>query len=84
VYAVLVDPARREHLLARLAEDGVRAASHFVPLHTSPFGSRLSPGLSLPVTERVAASIVRLPIYPGLTDADVHRVVDVLCRALDA
>jgi len=82
IYAVLVDPAVRQDVLARLARDGVQAASHFVPLHSSPFGRTLAPGRSLPLTERVAASIIRLPIYPGLRDEDVERVSASLREAL--
>ena len=47
----------------------------------SPFGRSLTGGLSLPRTERVAASIIRLPIYPGLADEDVRHVVDLPARS---
>jgi dTDP-4-amino-4,6-dideoxygalactose transaminase len=83
IYAVLVDPAVRDEVVGRLAGLGVQAASHFVPLHASPFGRTLAGGLSLPRTERIAASIIRLPIYPGLTDAEVRHVAACLRRALD-
>jgi dTDP-4-amino-4,6-dideoxygalactose transaminase len=69
-------------LTRRLAELGVRAASHFVPLHASPFGRELSGGVALPQTDRLAASVVRLPIYPGLPDAGAHRVVAAVSQAL--
>ena len=82
IYAVLVNPGGRAAVLARLAEEGVEAASHFVPLHASPYGRTLSGSLSLPRTERLAASLVRLPIYPGLSDGDVQKVVESLRRAL--
>ena len=72
IYAILVDPSVRSDVIARLARDGVQAASHFVPLHASPFGRSLTNGLSLPRTERVAASVIRLPIYPGLSDHDAQ------------
>jgi dTDP-4-amino-4,6-dideoxygalactose transaminase len=84
IYAVLVDPARRSDVLSRLLEDGVQAASHFVPLHMSPFGRDAGGRISLPQTERLSASLVRLPIYPGLADGDVHRVAASLRRALRA
>jgi dTDP-4-amino-4,6-dideoxygalactose transaminase len=83
IYAVLVDPDARRGIVKRMAAAGVQVASHFVPLHRSPFGRTLAPGLSLPVTERVAASILRLPIYPGLSDDEVDTVADSLRAALD-
>jgi dTDP-4-amino-4,6-dideoxygalactose transaminase len=82
IYAILVDPSVRQDVVERLAASGVQAASHFVPLHASPFGRSISGGLSLPRTERVAASIIRLPIYPGLSDEDVRRVANGLRGAL--
>jgi dTDP-4-amino-4,6-dideoxygalactose transaminase len=84
IYAVLVDPARRSDVLSSLREAGVQAASHFVPLHMSPFGREVGGRISLPRTEGLSASVVRLPIYPGLPDGAVHRVASSLRRALDA
>jgi dTDP-4-amino-4,6-dideoxygalactose transaminase len=84
IYGILVDPAVRASLVRALAQEGIEAASHFVPLHASPFGRTIAPGLSLPRTDRIAASIVRLPIYPGLADADVERIAAVVCKALGA
>jgi dTDP-4-amino-4,6-dideoxygalactose transaminase len=82
IYAILVDPAVRRAVVTGMAELGIQVASHFVPLHGSPYGRRMSDGVSLPRTERLASSVVRLPIYPGLSDEDAHRVVDALRRAL--
>jgi dTDP-4-amino-4,6-dideoxygalactose transaminase len=83
IYGVLVDPALRASLISRLAAAGIESASHFVPLHASPFGRATAPTV-LPRTDRVAASIVRLPIYPGLPDHDVGRIAAVVCAALRA
>jgi dTDP-4-amino-4,6-dideoxygalactose transaminase len=77
IFACLVDPSRRDAFLKVVKAQGVDATTHFEPLHASPFGRErlgLKPG-SLPVTERVAASLVRLPLYPQLTDAEVGRIV---------
>jgi dTDP-4-amino-4,6-dideoxygalactose transaminase len=79
---VLIDPAIRPAVLKRLADAGVQAASHFVPLHASPYGRTLAPGVSLPRTDRLAAALIRLPIYPGLSNGDAERVVDALHRSL--
>ena len=84
IYAVLVEPDTRAHVLQTLARDGVQAASHFVPLHASPFGRSVAPGVTLPRTDHIAASVIRLPIYPGLTEAEVATVVSAVRGALDA
>jgi dTDP-4-amino-4,6-dideoxygalactose transaminase len=59
------------------------AAFHYPPLHSSPFGRTLRPeGDELPVAERVAATLVRLPIHPLLSDEDVGRVVEAVRASL--
>jgi dTDP-4-amino-4,6-dideoxygalactose transaminase len=62
----------------------VLATFHYVPLHTSPYGRALgSADQALPVTDRVARTLVRLPLHPGLTEAEVERVVRAVRSALD-
>lgn len=84
IYAILVDPSVRRTIVKRMRQEGVQVASHFVPLHASPYGQAVAGSVSLPTTERLAASILRLPIYPGLSEDEVHHVVTRLERALAA
>jgi dTDP-4-amino-4,6-dideoxygalactose transaminase len=66
-------------LIKELMERGVEAAFHFVPLHSSPFGRKLHPSTrALPNTHEVAASLVRLPLYPDLTLEEHCRVVEAI------
>ncbi len=78
----------RDALLTAFKRAGISAAFHYVPLHTSPFGVRLhSPVASLPNTERLSDSQIRLPLYGRLVDdhPDVFdRVIDVLTQTLGA
>jgi dTDP-4-amino-4,6-dideoxygalactose transaminase len=78
VFAVLVDPAKRDWVINALKAEGVTAAFHYVPLHTAPFAQQPSSEIDradLPVTDRVASSLVRLPISPAFTDAECNDVV---------
>ena len=78
-YVLLPDRRERDRAIDRLAAAGVQAAFHFVPLHSSPAGRRYGrAGGTLEVTDDVAARLLRLPIWPGLTEADVERVVGAL------
>ena len=82
VFAVLIDPAQRDWVLRALTAEGVSAAFHYVPLHSAPY-ARASQDIAqvdLPVTDRVAASLVRLPISPAFTDADCDDVVTACAR----
>lgn len=85
VFAVLVDPAKRDWVIRALKAEGVGAAFHYVPLHSSPY-ARQSPDISqvdLPVTDRVAASLIRLPISAAFTDADCDDVVTACARVFE-
>jgi dTDP-4-amino-4,6-dideoxygalactose transaminase len=67
----------RDARLQALRADGIMATFHYVPLHSSPFGRTLAGARgAFPVTERVAARLLRLPMHPLLDDADVDRVVE--------
>jgi dTDP-4-amino-4,6-dideoxygalactose transaminase len=78
-YVLMPDRRGRDAAIARLAEAGVQAAFHFVPLHSSPAGRRLGrTAAPLEVTDDVSARLVRLPIWPGLTEQDVEHVVAAL------
>lgn len=73
-----VRPARqREGVIKKLRRAGVEATFHFVPLHSSPQGRKLlrSGTGDLPVTERAARSLVRLPLHALLKEKEVVSVV---------
>ena len=75
-HLVLPTPDMRERLMAHLNACGVRSAFHYHPLHLSPMGCGLGgqPG-DCPVTESVCDRLLRLPLFPSLTDEDHARVV---------
>ena len=80
-YLLYPDPARRDRALKALRAGGVMATFHYVPLHSAPQGRRLGADHELPVTERVAATLLRLPLHARLADSDVDRVIEAVRRA---
>jgi dTDP-4-amino-4,6-dideoxygalactose transaminase len=73
---LLPDGRRRDAFISFLKARGVMAAFHYVPLHSSPFWQGYAGETpSLPVTDRVAAALVRLPLHPRLSEEDLDRVV---------
>jgi dTDP-4-amino-4,6-dideoxygalactose transaminase len=70
------DGAARDAALASLRERGVMASFHYVPLHSAPQGRAIGAADHLPVTDRVAATLLRLPLHPLLDEADVDYVID--------
>ena len=69
------DPRLRDAALVSLRAQGVMATFHYVPLHSAPHARRLGVDVELPVTDRVAATLLRLPLHPRLTGEEVDRVV---------
>lgn len=81
-YTLLSD--RREAVMAALQQAGIASAVYYpVPLHQQKVFAELCGGVSLPVTEAVAARCFSLPIYPELEEADIRRIVAVIRTALD-
>jgi dTDP-4-amino-4,6-dideoxygalactose transaminase len=77
------DRQSRDRVIARLGEHGVRAQFHYVPLHSSPAGLRYGRVAGdLAVTTDVAARLFRLPIWAGMTRADVDRVCELTVAAV--
>jgi dTDP-4-amino-4,6-dideoxygalactose transaminase len=68
----------REALLTYLKAQGIDAGVHYpLPLHRQPAYLKLGYGdVYLPETERAAAEILSLPLYPELTDDQIHYVVE--------
>jgi dTDP-4-amino-4,6-dideoxygalactose transaminase len=82
-YLLTADRRTRDGFIAALGAEGIRAQFHYVPLHSSPAGRRFGRvSGSIERTDDISARLVRLPLWAGMTDADVERVVDAAHRAL--
>jgi dTDP-4-amino-4,6-dideoxygalactose transaminase len=82
-YVLLADGADRSRVLADLNAQGIGAIFHYVPLHSSPAGRRYGRMHGdLKVTDSIAARVVRLPFWLGLTAQDQGRVAAALESAL--
>lgn len=66
----------RTGLIAHLAAQGVKAVFHYQPLHRSPYRiAHDGPPASLPHAERFGDTLVRLPLFAGLSEADQAHVI---------
>jgi dTDP-4-amino-4,6-dideoxygalactose transaminase len=83
---VLIPEGRdRNEVALALRERGIQTSVHYRPIHLmTAYIEALGTGEGdLPMTERVAARELTLPLYPGLTDDMVDEViaaVDGVCR----
>ncbi len=75
-YLLLPNGGARDRLIAHLAERGILAVFHYVPLDSSPGGRNagIAP-LGCPVTADVSARLVRLPFFTGLSEEDQTEVI---------
>jgi len=72
LYVITSD--RRDALQQHLRDRGVGALVHYpVPVHKQP---AYATNDSLPNTERAAATVLSLPMYPELSDGDQQQVID--------
>ena len=74
----------RDKVFRKMREMGIGVNVHYIPVYLHPYYRRVygyAPGLC-PEAERAFSAIFTLPIGPGVSDADVERVVASYRRAL--
>lgn len=83
IFAIRVPRLARDKVIKGLREFGIETAFHYLPLHTSIMGKRLSYNKGdLPVTEEVASTLIRLPIHPKLKKSEIDYIVAALEKIL--
>lgn len=76
-YLHLSTPEARTEVLRELNASGIRATFHYVPLHSSPFGQRMGWDVdSLPNTEYLSRTLLRLPLFPGMSEEQIAHVLE--------
>jgi dTDP-4-amino-4,6-dideoxygalactose transaminase len=84
-YILLPSRAIRDTTIRKLNEAGIGAAFHYIPLHDSPAGSRYGRVHgALRNTHDCAGRILRLPLFPSLTEEQQDYVCATLTAALDS
>jgi len=67
----------RDKMIEFLKEKGITATFHYIPLHISRMGEKLGYKKGdLPVTEKTADTILRLPFYTQMTEREVIYVIN--------
>jgi perosamine synthetase len=75
----------RQEIFAALRAENIGVNVHYVPVHLHPFYRRhfgTAPGLC-PVAESAYEELVTLPIFPAMSDADVHDVINAVRKVTD-
>ena len=80
----LVVGERRDAIVASLREAGVGADIYYpVPVHRQAYVQERGIHADLPVTDRLAATTLSLPIFPGLTEEDQATVIAAVRDAVE-
>ena len=84
-YVLLSDRKVRDSVLLELEERNIKAAFHYVPLHSSEAGRRFSDrDHECPVSDQVSGTLLRLPLYNDLALELVDRVSSSFLDAVTA
>jgi dTDP-4-amino-4,6-dideoxygalactose transaminase len=82
LFVLQVDSTRlninRNQFIEALREKGIGTSVHFIPLHLHPYyrGKFGYTPADFPNASAVFQRIISLPIYPGMTDGEIERVMD--------
>jgi UDP-4-amino-4,6-dideoxy-N-acetyl-beta-L-altrosamine transaminase len=74
----------RDMLMRRLQAAGIGTQVHYIPVHRQPYYRRLIGELQLPGAMNYYCRTLSLPLFPGMADDDVARVVDALGSSVEA
>lgn len=71
-YLLLNTPEQQKLLLKHLKSEGIYAVFHYIPLHSAPAGQRYGRAHGeMPFTDRLSATLVRLPLWIGVDQSIV-------------
>ena len=75
-YVLLRSMEERTRLINKLAEHGIKAVFHYIPLHSSPAGMRFGRSAgAMPHTDRTSDTLLRLPLYYDLGEEGCREVL---------
>ena len=86
LYVALIDFAAagtsRRRVMEVLRADGIGSQVHYIPVHLQPYYRQRCGAQDLPGAMRYFERCLSLPLFPGMADGDVDRVVRALSRAI--
>ena len=84
LYIIQLQTGNRDDFVEFLREANIECSVHYIPLHLFAFyqeqyGYQVG---DFPCAEAAFERVVSLPLHPGLTEEDIHIVVDVIGKVL--
>jgi UDP-4-amino-4-deoxy-L-arabinose-oxoglutarate aminotransferase len=84
LFTIWVPPERRDETLSALQDRGIGVAVNYRAVHLLSYYRRefgFQPG-AFPNAESIGDRTITLPLYPGMSDADVDAVIGAVCKVL--
>ena len=72
----------RSKIINQMSRISIQCVSHYVPLHTSPMGKSFKHDKNMANTKKAADSLLRLPMWYGLTEAQINQICSSLSLIL--
>ena len=84
LYIIQLNTGNRDEFVATLREANIECSVHYIPLHLFDFyqeryGYRVG---DFPCAEAAFERVVSLPLHPGLTEEEIHIVIDTIRKTL--
>ena len=84
LYIIQLNTGNRDEFVAALREANIECSVHYIPLHLFDFyqeryGYRAG---DFPSAEAAFERVVSLPLHPGLTEDDIHTVINAIGKIL--
>ena len=86
LYIIQLNTGNRDEFVGALREANIECSVHYIPLHLFDFyqeryGYRVG---DFPCAEAAFERVLSLPLHPGLTEDDLHIVIDEIGKLLDS
>ena len=86
LYIIQLQTGNRDAFVESLSEANIECSVHYIPLHLFDFyqeryGYRVG---DFPCAEAAFERVVSLPLHPGLTEEEIHIVIDEIGKLLDS
>lgn len=82
LFGILVPPGEKYWIMDALRAEGIMSNVHYTPLHRNKFYQGLGTDEDFPGAMKFFSRLLRLPIYPSLTDQEMHNVTEAVRKVM--
>lgn len=82
IFYILVPTEHKYWIMDALRAEGIQVNVHYTPLHRNKFYQHLGTDEELPNSMKFFGGLLRLPIYPSLTEKETNKVVEAVKKVM--